>query len=143
MALTVRELSEASGVAENTIYRIETGEVKDAKVSSIKPLIKALNVTADEILFDPSEFTGLIGLKKALVRTAKLPYEDVKLIIKIINKLCLATEIEHQVSEVDDDYEAAYYEKQAKEDQAVEEFILRKDEEEERQLESYIDKLQN
>lgn len=41
--LTARELADASGVPEKTIYRIETGEVKDPRLSSLEPLIRTLN----------------------------------------------------------------------------------------------------
>lgn len=97
--LSAKILSERSGVPEKTIYRIETGEVTDPKISSVRPLISSLNCTADEILFDPSELTGFINLKRALIRTTKLNNKDIKLITGVINKLCLASEILNQVSE--------------------------------------------
>lgn len=48
--LTAKELSEKSGVPEKTIYRIETGEVQDPKISSIVPLVKYLDCTLDELI---------------------------------------------------------------------------------------------
>lgn len=48
--LTAKELSEKSGVPEKTIYRIETGEVQDPKISSIAPIAKQLNCSLDELI---------------------------------------------------------------------------------------------
>lgn len=50
--LTAKELSERSGIPEKTIYRIETGEVKDPRISSVEPIIRALNCSADDVLME-------------------------------------------------------------------------------------------
>ncbi len=97
--LTAGELSKLSGVAEKTIYRIETGEVKDPRISSVKPLIRELNISADEIIFDANEFTVLKELNQALMRASCLREDDMNMIITIINKVSLASNIECEVGE--------------------------------------------
>ena len=96
--LTAKKLSELSAVPEKTIYRIETGEVKDPKISSIAPLIKVLDCSADEIIFDAKEFTSLGSLKQAFIGASKLPPEELNLILEIIRKVRLATGLENEIS---------------------------------------------
>lgn len=57
--MTAKVLSEHSKVPEKTIYRIETGEVEDPRISSILPLIEVLECSADEILFNHSYITTM------------------------------------------------------------------------------------
>jgi transcriptional regulator with XRE-family HTH domain len=97
--LTVKTLSEMSGVPEKTIYRIETGEVQDPKLSSIEPIIKALNCSADEIIFSHDEFYKLGELRQAFAYASKMNEVDQDMIIRLIQKINLATSIEKQISE--------------------------------------------
>ncbi len=96
--LTAKKLSKLSGVLEKTILRIETGEVKDPKISSIMPLIKALDCSADEIIFDSKEFTSLGKVKQMAIKVGRLEEESQQLILDVVQKICLATAIEEQVS---------------------------------------------
>jgi transcriptional regulator with XRE-family HTH domain len=96
--LTVKQLSVSCGVPEKTIYRIETGEVKDPKLSSLEPVIKALNCSADELLFDIEEFTKLGQLRQAFANASELPEHELDTLITMINKFTLATNIEGNVS---------------------------------------------
>lgn len=97
--LTVKTLSEMCGVPEKTIYRIETGEVQDPKLSSIEPVIKALNCSADEILFSHDEFYKLGELRRAFAHASKMNETDQDMIISLIQKISLASSIEKQISE--------------------------------------------
>ena len=96
--LTAKKLSKLSGVPEKTIYRIETGEVKDPKISSLTPLIKALNCSSDEIIFSPNEFIGLGALKQALIKVSRLPELEQNLVLDLVQKICLATAFEYEIS---------------------------------------------
>ncbi len=97
--LTAKQLSELSGVPEKTIYRIETGEVKDPRLSSIEPLIKALNCSADELLFDQDEFTGLENLRQEFAHAAKLDDHNLDLLLQLVRKFNLATTFEQHIGE--------------------------------------------
>jgi len=84
--LTAKELSERSGVPEKTIYRIETNEVVDPKISSIKPIIKVLGCSADDLIMD-SKNAGLSGmLKYQFERSDKLPIKEKAQLIQIIDR---------------------------------------------------------
>lgn len=96
--LTAKALSEISGVPEKTIYRIETGEVQDPKLSSIEPIIKALNCSADEVIFSIDEFLQLGSMRQAFARASKLNEEDQEMIVRLINKISLASTFENEVS---------------------------------------------
>lgn len=97
--LTAKQLSERSGVPEKTIYRIETEEVADPKISSIKPLIMALNCSADEILMNKQDI-GLTGLlKQHFERANKLPIKEKTLLIKIISRWISSVNVEEMYKE--------------------------------------------
>lgn len=95
--LTAKQLSELSGVPEKTIYRIETGEVKDPRLSSIEPLIKALNCSADELLFDKDDFTSLERLRQEFAHATKLDDDNLDLLLELIRKFNLATSFEQHI----------------------------------------------
>jgi len=97
--LTAKQLSEKSGVPVKTIYRIETGEVKDPRLSSLEPLIKALNCSADELLFDIDQFTNLEALRQIFARATQLHEINQEQLIEVVNKLLLAYSFEEQISQ--------------------------------------------
>jgi transcriptional regulator with XRE-family HTH domain len=51
-ALTQGELAERAGVGINTIVRIETGEISEPRVSTLRKLANALRVEARDLLDD-------------------------------------------------------------------------------------------
>ena len=51
-ALTQRELAERAGVGINTIVRIETGEISEPRVSTLRKLANALCVETRDLLDD-------------------------------------------------------------------------------------------
>ena len=51
-ALTQGELAERAGVGINTIVRIETGEISEPRVSTLRKLANALSVEARDLLDD-------------------------------------------------------------------------------------------
>ena len=97
--LTAKQLERLSGVSENTIYRIERGEVTDPKLSSIEPLIRALNCSADELLFDADNFTKLGTLRQLFAVLTQTHDAHQDLVIEVIQKLNLAHSLEKQLSE--------------------------------------------
>lgn len=92
--LTAKELSEASGVPEKNIYRIETGEVGDPRLSTIIPLISALNCSADELIFDKEDFTKLGELRQVFLQFAEIEPDQQRLMLEVIQKLNLAFNFE-------------------------------------------------
>ena len=51
-ALTQGELAEKAGVGINTIVRIETGEITEPRVSTLRKLARALGIKPRELLED-------------------------------------------------------------------------------------------
>jgi transcriptional regulator with XRE-family HTH domain len=51
-ALTQGELAEKAGVGINTIVRIETGEITEPRVSTLRKLATALGLEARDLLSD-------------------------------------------------------------------------------------------
>ena len=51
-ALTQGELAERAGVGINTIVRIETGQISEPRVSTLRKLANALGVEARDLLDD-------------------------------------------------------------------------------------------
>lgn len=93
--LTAKELSEASGVPEKNIYRIETGEVADPRLSTVMPLIQALNCSADEIFFDKKDFTKLGHLRQLFLKFPELHETQQEFLMDVIGKLNLAFVLEN------------------------------------------------
>jgi len=48
--MTIKELSEISGVGQSTISEIETSKAKNPKTETLAKLAKALNVTVNDLL---------------------------------------------------------------------------------------------
>lgn len=105
--MTVKDLSEKSGVPEKTIYRIETGEVQDPKISSIEPLIGALNCSADELLFDVEKFHAAPRLRQLFANLSQMEEHDLEIIMEVMRRYSLAQAIERNVklARIDDDNE--------------------------------------
>jgi len=97
--MTVKQLSEISKVPEKTIYRIETGEVQDPKLSSIEPLIRALNCSADEILFSHDDYYQFGDLRKAFANATQLRGDDQDMLVRMINMITIASSLEKQLSD--------------------------------------------
>lgn len=88
--MTQGELSNKTGVKLGQISKIERNEA-DPKVSTIYKLMSALDCSADSVFMD-QEKIGVKGvLKQALEEAEKLPEDDQKVIIKIIERFCLAS----------------------------------------------------
>tara|TARA_R110002072_G_scaffold2011_17_gene17104 strand:+ start:23250 stop:23633 length:384 start_codon:yes stop_codon:yes gene_type:complete len=83
--LSAKELSELSGVPEKTIYRIETGEVQDPRLSTVKPILMALHCSS-AIIFDEDEVFGHDDLTKSFLQTDALPDEDKKVIAEMVRR---------------------------------------------------------
>lgn len=96
--LTAKELSEASGVPEKNIYRIETGEVTDPRMSTVMPLVRALNCSADEIFFDREDFTKLAQLRQLFLQFPEMLEQHKDLLLEVIQKLNLAFSLEKHVT---------------------------------------------
>lgn len=94
--LTAKELSSKSGVPEKTIYRIETGEVTDPKISSLLPLISALNCTCDEILLGNQETNKF---QRYLSKAVKLPPRDQAIIMDIIHRYSYMADMHSSMEE--------------------------------------------
>jgi transcriptional regulator with XRE-family HTH domain len=92
--MTAKELSGLSGVPEKTIYRIETGEVKDPRLSSIKPLLQHLNCTADEILFGMDEFYSLGTLKQVFMGASSMHESNLETLIDVARAIQLYDRIQ-------------------------------------------------
>lgn len=89
--LTVKELSDLSGVAEKTIYRIEVGEVADPKISSIEPLVRALQCSADELLFDEPVIDK--ALERSLRELQRLPDDEKKPLLLVLDRYRLGSDL--------------------------------------------------
>ena len=97
--MTAKDLSEASGVPEKNIYRIETGEVADPHLSTVAPLIKALNCSADEIIFNTEDLTKLASLRQLLAQFAEFKEDQQELLLTVIQKINLAYALEKHMAE--------------------------------------------
>ncbi len=98
-SMTAKELSALTGVPEKTIYRIETGEVQDPRLSSIKPLLQHLNCTADEILFGQDEFFSLGTLKQTFMSASNLNEMNMDTLIEVVRAITLKDSIEKQLAD--------------------------------------------
>lgn len=97
--LTVKQLSELSKVPEKTIYRIETGEVQDPKISSIEPIIRALNCSADEVLFSHDDYYKFGELRQVFANITQMREDDQEMLIRMMRMVSLASSFEQQISE--------------------------------------------
>ena len=99
LKLTAKELGEKAGVSEKAIYRIETGEVQDPGVQSLKRIINALDCSADEIIFDVDEFTQLGELRQVFLNAAQLEEYQQDELIKMIRTMLNGYSYQDLVSE--------------------------------------------
>lgn len=99
--LTAKDLSEASGVPEKNIYRIETGEVEDPRFSTIVPLIRSLNCSADELIFDKKDFTKLGRLRQLFLEFPEFSDEQKDLLLNVIQRINLAYDLENSIRKRD------------------------------------------
>tara|TARA_R110001592_G_scaffold304156_1_gene576586 strand:+ start:122 stop:532 length:411 start_codon:yes stop_codon:yes gene_type:complete len=97
--MTAKDLSEASGVPEKNIYRIETGEVEDPRMSTIVPLIKALNCSADEIIFNTEDLTKLAHLRQLFAQFSEFKEDHQELLLTMVQKINLAYALEKHMAE--------------------------------------------
>lgn len=97
--MTAKNLSGLSGVPEKTIYRIETGEVTDPRISTLEPLIRALNCSADEILFDVQDFTKMGRLRQLFLKFGDLDEHQQDFLLEVIQKVSLALGMEKHFSD--------------------------------------------
>lgn len=96
--LTVKELSQLSKVPEKTIYRVETGEVADPRLSSVIPIIKALNCSADEIIFAPTDFPQFGKLKQVFLNYGDLEDFQQDFLVEVIKKVSFGMTMESHLS---------------------------------------------
>ena len=97
-SMTVKQLSNLSKVPEKTIYRIETGEVQDPKLSSIEPIIRALNCSADEILFSHDDYYKFGELRQLFANITQMAEDDQKMLVRMMRMVSLASSFEQQIS---------------------------------------------
>lgn len=72
--LTAQNLSDKSGIAVKTIYRIETGEIKDPSISSITAIARALKTSIDSLVNDDTD--GAMALVRKVVSNVDFQNED-------------------------------------------------------------------
>ncbi len=97
--LTQGELAEKCYIRLGHISKLERN-LGDPKLSSIKKLAKALNVSHESLTMDPNE-SGLSGIARALVeRIENLPDDRKAIIIDVVDNYCasigLKTQLEGQ-----------------------------------------------
>ena len=97
--LTAKELSEKSKVPEKTIYRIETGEVQDPKISSVAPLAKSLKCTIDELVFGEDERSLAEHFKDSLYTVSSLNEATQNKILATINLMVCGSWMEKQIED--------------------------------------------
>lgn len=97
--LTAKELSELSQIQEKTIYRIETGKVADPRLSTVIPLIRALNCSADELIFDKKDFTKLAELRQLFLQFPEMLEDQQDLLLRVIQKINLGFALEKHIYE--------------------------------------------
>ena len=99
--LSAKELSALSGVPEKTIYRIETGEVTDPRLSSIKPLLSTLECNANTMIFDEDEVSIESELQHAFADTKYLPEEEKRFLIELLRRWTMIGHIDSSASNYD------------------------------------------
>ncbi len=92
------QLSKISGIKVAHISRLET-KVPDPKLSTIYKLMTALECSADGLLVDKNQVGMDSILKTTLERAGKLPEENKRHIIDVVDKYCIAVGMEQQFSE--------------------------------------------
>lgn len=101
--LTAKELSARSGVPEKTIYRIETGDVRDPRLSTVETLVKALRCSADEMLFDLEAFDGNQRLRQLFEETSNTSPDNQNLVTQVVTRLNIAERLRMEIFRSDVD----------------------------------------
>lgn len=101
--LTQEELAKLSGIGLGLISKIERGDNKDPKLSTLEKIIKGLEISADKLIPSESE-KGLKGiLKNRLEVLDQLPTEDIRAVIRIIDNLNFEQRIKTSIVDLQDD----------------------------------------
>lgn len=94
--LTQGELAEMSDIRLGHISKLER-DIGDPKLSTIKKLCQALNVSYEALLLDPND-AGMTGIAKAIVeRIENLPDNKKAIIIDVIDNYCASIGLKTQL----------------------------------------------
>jgi len=131
--LTQAELATLSGVGLGLISKIERGDNKDPKLSTLEKLINGLGINAD-MLIPNKDDKGLTGtLKNKLNTLNSLPAEDIRTIVRMIDALSFEELIKTSIVEFQDNpgekYGQELFIKQIEEREDQEQSIKRHEEE--------------
>jgi len=136
--LTQEELARRSGVGLGLISKIERGDNKEPKLSTLEKIINGLQVSADKLIPSENE-QGLKGiLKNKLEVLNELPAEDIRSVIRIIDNLNFEQRIKTSIVELKDNpydqYESEQFIKEIEERESQEYMVRNYEEELERNL---------
>ena len=93
--ITTAELADLANVPKGTLTKILSGEIKDAKMKTIKSIASALNTSVDYLVYgDDVSPTRAANSNETQLLTMyrKLNSEDQKLLLNYANTLILAEE---------------------------------------------------
>ncbi len=97
--LTQGDLSALCGIKLAHISKLERNE-SDPKLSTIEKLIKALNCSADQLLFGQDSCSQDSGLKRSLESIAPLPECDKAALVEIIDKYVQANRLNNLMRDI-------------------------------------------
>lgn len=84
---TAKELSELSGIPEKSIYKIESGGVKDPRISSVAALAKGLDCSIDQITGDVVTIDVIVQAIELIDESDAYPDSEKNYLIYLLEKL--------------------------------------------------------
>lgn len=96
--LTQEELSERTGLGLGQISKIERGDIKDPKLSTMEKLMDGLEIGADKLIVSKHETRLSLILKNKMEELNKMATEDIAFVIRIIDNLSMAEKMREAVN---------------------------------------------
>ena len=101
---TQGDLAEKSDIRLGHVSKLER-DLLDPKLSTIKKLCQALNVTYETLLLDPENDDGMSGIVKAVAnRIDNLPDSKKAVIIDVVDNYCASIGLKTQLEGHDKEY---------------------------------------
>ena len=103
VVMSVKKLSDLSGVAERTIHRIESGDIESPNLRSLKAIAQTLNCSLDEIVWGHSEESAFPALRRIYQSAQNLDKASLEFLVEV-NLRMLPALVAESGKNANDDY---------------------------------------
>ena len=81
--MSVKKLSDLSGVAERTIHRLESGDIESPNLRSLEAIAQTRNSSLDEIVWGHSDESSLPALRRIYGAARNLDKASLEFLVEV------------------------------------------------------------